>query len=216
MVMLLVAAPVALIGSTQSNEAVATPVAQADLVSCTDVRVGQSIRIKCTAAGVIVLDETIPLPVVPGDPVTIKVPLPQETVTVRNPVPGPTQTVTEPGTNNGPTATVTIRDPAQPGETVTVRPNGGPVPTVTETTTVTPDPRQDGTEDATIDSAPEEDAAVTLPEINLSPPEAVGLGTLALLLIAGLILLGMYAGYYLGYKDSEKREAKFIRSILGR
>lgn len=148
----------------------------------------------------------------PGDPITVR--LPGETTTVR--VPGPTATVTETQTINGSESTVTITPEPLPAETVTVRPNAGPVPTVTETTTVTPAPRQGEDEPATIELTPEDDAVVKIPETNLGPAEAAGVGTLAILIVAGLILLGMYAGYYMGYKDSDKAEAQFYRSLLGK
>lgn len=223
MVILLVLAPVSAVGLASGPTQPSAPVAAAPaLVSCTDINLGQQVRIKCTAAGVVVLNTVVDLPQVevtlPGQTVTVKVPLPAETETVRVPVPGgtktvevpgPTQTVTVPVEVNGPTETVTVR----PGE-----PTAAPsAPTETVTTTVTPDPRQNATDDATIEPAPEDDdTVVTIPGVDLNPAEAVGIGTLALIIVAALILLGMYAGYYMGYKDSDKAEAKFYRSLLGK
>lgn len=72
-------------------------------------------------------------------------------------------------------------------------------------------PKPDGTIEM---PPPKEKGDFTIPEVQLSTPQAVGLTTAAVLLIVLFLLLGMYAGYYLGYKDSDKAEAKFIRAVL--
>jgi hypothetical protein len=41
-----------------------------------------------------------------------------------------------------------------------------------------------------------------------------GIGLLTLLALIGLILLGMYAGYILGYKDKERKDTDFMRALL--
>ena len=180
--------------------------AEAPLVNCQQVRISPSaVRIQCSAAGIIVLNTVVQLPTVP--PVTITVPTqtvtvrpPQATQTVRVPGPAATENVQVPG----PTQTIT-----EPGETLTV------TETATANTTVSPS-GQAGTTPATIEPPDEDNGDIVfLPAIKLSTPEAVGLSILALMFIAGLILLGMYGGYYLGFKDSDKAEAKFLKSILG-
>src|SRR6478735_11888740 len=91
--MILVFAPIVFISSSP-EPAHAEPV-----VSCTDFVIGQQVRIKCQAAGIVVLDTTINLPVVeipvPGPTATqtVRVELPGDTKTIRVPVPGPTQLV---------------------------------------------------------------------------------------------------------------------------
>lgn len=92
-----------------------------------------------------------------------------------------------------------------------------PAPRETVAVTITPQPEPSGQDDTQGDTIePEEEPAVVIPEIELSTPEAVGLGTLSILGLALLILLGMWLGYYLGYKDSDKAEAKFYRALLGK
>jgi hypothetical protein len=203
MVMLLVLGPVAFINLTGNSQAQAT-----EAVTCTQIKVGTQIKLNCTAAGIVVLHEVINLPsvTVPGNPITIRTP--GHTTTVR--VPGPTQTITAPGAITTSTDTTTITQPAQ---TATVRVPG---PTATQTTTVTAAPRQTATDSATIDPTPDDSTGIDVPGTNLSPPEAVGIGTLAIIAVACLILLGMYIGYYMGYKDSDKAEAQFYRSLLGK
>lgn len=152
-------------------------------------------------------------PVVP--PITVTLPgisLPPIVKTVRVPgptataiIPGPQSTVRVPGRNTTATTTVTITKAAQ---TFTERPSAA-----TQTTTVTSTPRQTGTKGATIEPAPN-DGGVTIPETRLNKIQTIGVGTLAVIIVAGLIILGMYGGYYLGYKDSDKAEAKFLRAML--
>jgi len=120
-------------------------------------------------------------------------------------VPGPTATVTE--FVSGPQPVETITAPAQ---TVTTTPNAGP----TSTVTITAEPsRQPATEGGTI-GPDNNDTVLTFPKIELSTPEVVGLGIGTVALMMLLIILGMWAGYYLGYKDSDKAEARFLKSLL--
>lgn len=165
-----------------------------------------------------------------GGEVVDRLPLP--TVTVRGPtitlppvtVPGPTvrvpgPTVTAPGETRtvevpGGTETVTL-----PGETVTVQvPNG--------TQTVTPEPRtigpvapsespttrQDPSPDGTIVPDKKTDS-VDLGDGKTTKTE-VGLGILGILVLIGLALLAMWAGYTLGYKDKERKDTNFLRALL--
>lgn len=214
--MLLLVLPITAFAYAQEEPVTPVSETQSALVSCTDTKIGQQIRINCVAAGVLVLSTTIPLPTIQLPGATITLPNQTETVTVRPEpitVPGPTTTVTkttqpnvEPRIIQGPTRTVTA------SQTVT-----GPTATSTATVTATPTPsRQPVSDGDTMESPDEEDSVVVIPELDLSFPEAVGLGLLSVLAIALLILLGMYSGYYIGYKDSEKQEAKFLRSLLRR
>lgn len=168
---------------------------------------------------------------VPGPTVTI--PGPETTITIAPPTvtlpPLPNATITLPGVTlppiriPGPTSTVTII----PGNTLTPKPNAtvtktvqvqGPVvkrtvtaspssqPTATATVT-----RQPAPSSATIEPGPRFDQR---PELNII--QRVGLGFLAILLIAGLIIAGMWGGYYLGFKESDAKEANFLKALLGK
>jgi virulence-associated protein VagC len=214
-----------------TEDAQAAPAAQPALVNCTDLNIGQQIRIRCTAAGVVVLDTVIDLPVVtlppvtlpPAPPVTItppratatvRVPQPQATVTetVRVPVeiqlPGGTTTIIRPGEGR----TVTAQPRPNAPETVTA----SALPAPTQTVTLAPErSRQPATEGDTIDPG-NDNPDLRIPEVELDAPEAAALGLGVLAIIAALIVLGMWAGYYMGYKDSDKAEAKFLKSLLGR
>jgi hypothetical protein len=82
------------------------------------------------------------------------------------------------------------------------------------TETVSPSPRQEPTTPATIDPS---DSIVTIPNIPFVPlPPKVEAGIGIVLLGALLIILGLFSGYYLGYKDAEKNEARFLKSLLNR
>jgi len=154
-------------------------------------------------------------------------PLPEVvTVTVRpDPIriPGPTSTVTvtpAPQVKEvrvpGPTTFVT--DPV-PGPTVTRTPQAVPTQTVTapvETVTVTPDPRQEPEGRDKIDN--EEDSGFFSDEVDPGDGETtvaeVGIGTLTLLALVGLLLFTLYAGYIMGYRDREAKDTNFIRAVL--
>ena len=152
---------------------------------------------------------SLPTVTVPGPTVTLPPP-PRVTVTV----PGPTHTVTAPGgtqTISGPTQTVTqttkpTNGPtALPTETVTV--SGG---LDTSATTVTATPRQPEPTSGTLD--PDSGVLDSVPPVVVKA--GVGVGIIALLAV--LILLGMYGGYYIGYKDSDKADANFFRALLNK
>lgn len=51
------------------------------------------------------------------------------------------------------------------------------------------------------------------PPIHLSTPAAVGLGTLTIIILCVLLLLALYGGYMLGYKDSDRQNARFLRAL---
>lgn len=173
------------------------------LVKCNDFVTGGKIRVVCKLGALQILnviydipEVEVPLPEISEitEFVTLP-PLPQVTDIVRVPVPGPTVTNNVPG----PTSTVTIPGPAE---------------TVTES--ITESPGQGGTTPGTIDPPDKEDPAVNLPEINLSLPQAVGLGVATVLVIMALILAGMYGGYYTGHRDGTKEEVTFLRALLGK
>lgn len=145
-----------------------------------------------------VVTVTLPPVTVPGPVETIR--LPGETVTVTNPVPGPTKTIVEPAeTVTAPGATVTVRPSERPSEA----PEAGPTETVTVNTTETGQPEQ---ESGTIE--PDE------PKIDLSRPgtalAAAGIG-FAILVIA--MIISLWGGYALGYKDRERKEARFLMAL---
>ncbi len=195
----------------------APPDAPEPVVNCTSLRVGlDRVEIKCTAAGIVVLDTTVALPpgptitlppiLGPTKTVTVEVPGPRETRTIEVEVPGPTQTVTAPAA----TETVVQSGPTSQA-TVTA---SGPTSQTTATTTVTTDPGQEPSEAGTMDPEPSDPViSIPLPD---DPLEAAALGTGALLILAALILLGLYLGYYLGYRDSNSKNANFMRALLNR
>ena len=150
---------------------------------------------------------------------TVRIPGPTQTVTVRAPgaettvtVPGPTRTVTETVRVPGPVVTRT----AQPG----ARPTATATETVTASTIITAKPapqttRQTPVEDDTIEDS---DGFLFFPDVNFGDERVsageVGLSLLAVLGLAGLILLAMYGGYGIGYKDKERRDTNFMRALL--
>ena len=140
-------------------------------------------------------------------------------------VPGPTRTVTSaPRHLPGPTIYVPgpTRTVYSPGVKTTLR---GPQPTmlpspavtttkfientVTETQTAS---RRGGTQSGTI--RPDGHSFISLPPVTLSAPEAVGVGVVSLLALVGLIMIAMYGGYAIGYKDKEKKDTNFMRALL--
>lgn len=124
---------------------------------------------------------------------------------------GPTETITVrvPQGTTVPTETITV-----PGETKTLRPSQAP--TVTETTTVTPSP--------TGQAVPSDDKVE--PDNNNSSPidfgdgdttvVEVGLGALGIVAFMVLLLLAMYGGYALGWKNKERDETLFMAGLLDR
>lgn len=137
----------------------------------------------------------IKIPGPPGPIVTniLTIPGPTKTVTVT--VPGPTQTATA-------TRTVVQRVTAPPVTTTA---------TVTETSFVTP--RQQPVDSGTLDPETE---YIPIGVPKLSAIEQVGLGFLAVLFISGLIIIGMWSGYYLGFKESDAKETGFLKALLNR
>lgn len=158
-------------------------------------------------------DATIGLPTITLPPITIKdvitlrpdpVTLPPVTVTL----PGDRVTVTKDRTeyvtktktvSPRNTKTVTVR-PTAPTQRVTERTtkNSKPGPTVTETVTTSPEHRS-----GPVDLG---DDKVTFVE--------VGIGLLTIIVIGGIMVLLLYAGYIIGYKDEERKETQFMKSLL--
>lgn len=169
----------------------------------------------CVAAGITILNQHLDLPTVTVAGPTTNVTLPPIRTTQTVTVPGPTKTVQVPG------QTQTIADPAQT-VTQTVRPTNGPsaLPTATQTvttdsgltstTTITVSPVQPTPTSGTLD--PDSGPLKNVPPVVIKT--GVGVGIIALLAL--LILLGMYGGYYLGYKDSDKADANFFRALLNK
>jgi hypothetical protein len=144
-----------------------------------------------------------PTVVLPGSTITVR--LPSQTVTVPGPV-GPTVTVTAPGQPGatvteivpGPTSTITA---SQPTATKTIGPGA-----VSEPPTPTSVPAQDRPVKFFSGDIHPFDNKITVAE--------VGLGIVATLILMGLFLVGMYAGYVMGYKDKERKDTHFMRSLL--
>lgn len=213
-------------GSPTGIPSARVPTETVDIEECYSIRQpGISIKFECVDKdGAIIPNSRITL-----DPDDIKTEF----------IPGPTVTVRPPPPPAPPRATVTVTErprvvPQPPRETITVTPAPRTVtitpeprivPGPTETVTETPAPdtpdrtRQPDTNRGTINEdepIPDADHALTFPQWSVSAPEAVGLGTLSILLLMLLILVGMWLGYYMGYKDSDKADAKFLRSLLGK
>lgn len=168
-------------------------------------------NVVCVLAGVTILNSPINIPTVhvPGPTVTVSVPPVTQTVHI----PGPTQTVTLPGG----TQTITVT-PAPATQTVTApnSPSALPTATVTTTvqgglgtTTVTSTPRQPQPTSGTLDPSGGGPLAGVPRIVKVT---GVGVGIIALLAL--LILLGLYGGYYMGYKDSDRADANFFRALL--
>jgi hypothetical protein len=174
------------------------------IVKCTsERRSGDRLHISCKAAGITVLNTTVPLPVVE---VPVPVPGDTRTIKVEVPVPGePTQTVTQRVEVPGPTETIRV-----PGKTKTIRPDA-PTATVTENPN---EGGQPGTNDGTME--PDNEPAVEIPGVNLTTPQAVGLSIGIILAMIGLIIIGMYSGFYMGEHSKEQSEKTFLSSLLNK
>lgn len=193
-------------GPTQASAASAD-----GLVSCRTNPRGHEVEVICKAAGVVILDVSLPIPVV-------NVTLPPVTIHATVRVPGPTHTVTQ--LQGGPTATVTAHSTAvttahsTATATITIGPGAVPTARPTATVTVTKIKKVAGhtrTRHATLDHN-----NTVLPDIvfggGVVQKTAVGLGVI--LGLVALLLLGMWLGYYLGYKDCDRNEAKFLDALL--
>lgn len=145
------------------------------------------------------------------------IPIPSVTLTL----PGATVTVRDIIEQRGPTRTVTVR-PAPVRATVLVP---GPTkfvsvagPTQTVTNRVTQEIEATVTETATRTVRQTEPRGATLPdkEDEGSVPdeiESAGYGIAAVLVGCGLIILSLWLGYIMGYKDRERKEMKFLDAL---
>ena len=158
---------------------------------------------------------TVTLPPLPVQTRTVTLPpLPRATETRFLPRPTETRTVIIPGEERTVTETQTrTREIFVPSKTRTVL---GPVVTetaapetisVTETVTASPT-RQPSTDSGTISPGD-----VFLDPPALTAPEAAGIGALTLLFLGGLVLLALWGGYVLGYKDSDRENRKFMAAL---
>jgi len=195
--------PAAVVSNTQSAEAV-------DLISCSDTRISASqVRIICTAAGVVVLNTVVNLP--PGP--TVEVTLPQQTVTVHVPGPSSVQTIRVPVP--GPTQSVTVTEPVVgPTKTVHETEHSTETSTITATATITKSTGQVDNGGGTIDHEPSTHGG-PIPQID-TPAKAAVLGLGLLIILLAIVLLGLYLGYILGYKDSDRANANFMNALLGK
>lgn len=151
----------------------------------------------------------------------VKVLVPGPTITIQPiPLPRPTKTVTIPG----PTKTVTVIAPSDPrtiwlpGETKTKTVKvPGPVvtktaPAQTQTVTVTETPRPTPVyAPPKVDNPQQHDVLFDPPPVTRTV--VVGYSALALLIASGLIILGLWLGYIMGYKDKERVERKFLDAL---
>lgn len=178
--------------------------APVDTVNCTSVRVSPSkVEVKCTAAGITVLNQTFTLP--PGPTVTLP-PLPAETETIKVPVPGPTQTVTVTAPGSGATATVTATETV----TETSKPDSPAPSSPTKST------GQVDNEPATLEPSP---TPSDEPLISLPAPTTVKKAAITGLVLLGLmvlILLALFGGYILGYKEADVENATFMKRLLNK
>jgi hypothetical protein len=167
----------------------------APVVNCQQTRVDtRHVKIVCNAAGLIVLNSTVQLPVV-----EIPVPGPTSTSTITLPPhPGPTKYVTLPPETHTMTA---------PSQTKTVR--------ATETKTITAAPQpvpsagQQPTESVTIGPGPNH-GFFDFPDNPEEAATTAGIGVLLALIVA---LIALWLGYIFGYKDAEKADVKYLKAL---
>lgn len=149
---------------------------------------------------------TVTVPV--GPTVTIKIPpitLPPiiNTVTETARVPGPTRTVflDQPG----PTVFKTVT--SQPStRTVTADATAEATVTATATQTVSPS-GQPSPSDGTVEPPD------PLTEFIDSPGAVIGISTLTILILIGLIVFGLWLGYAIGYKDADRENGNFMAAM---
>lgn len=104
-----------------------------------------------------------------------------------------------------------IKEIRVPGPTIRIP---GPTETVTETTTITASPTgQAVPEDGSVTPDAEEGPAIDFGDGDTTIEE-VGLGLLSIIALVGLLLLALYGGYVLGWKDKEKRDTDFMGALL--
>ena len=144
---------------------------------------------------------------VPGDTVTRL--LPQPTRTIR--LPGDTETVYR---NRevpvpGPTRTVTAEP--RPQRSTAPQPTSGP------TSTSTNNPAATATVTKTVEAEPDDLVrTIETPGKVKTILKNVSLGLASIIGLLLILILAMSAGYGLGFKDNEQREARFMASLLRR
>lgn len=183
-----------------------------------------------------------PVRAVPGPTSTVRgpvrvVPGPTETATEirrnRVVVPGPTETITVvpeavqpssvpqgapgvPGVAGAPAPQITATSRPRPTITVTDGFNG---PTVTQTEIAPPGTGQTSSPRGTLTPEPKTDIpGIQFPDLipDLSSPgpvQTVGLSLIGLIAFITLAVGAMYVGYMLGWKESDKNNASFLRSL---
>lgn len=140
---------------------------------------------------------------VPGDTVTRL--LPQPTQTVR--VPGDTKTVYRDRPLPGKTKTVTAEP--RPQRSAAPQPTSGPTSTTTNNPTAT----------ATVTKTVEPDSTsktIEKPGKVKTVLKNVRIGLASIIGLMFILIVAMSAGYGLGFKDSESKESKFMKSLLRR
>lgn len=170
----------------------------------------------------------VPGPTVTLPPETITLPPIRETITLP-PLPAPTRTVTVPGAPR-PTQTVTIPGPTQiiPGPTETVTTPSQERTVTNFTTFVLPGKTATVTETPPVETEtvfvrptrqPRPDHATIAPgEIFIDPPaltipQAAGIGAATLVFLLGLVVLALWGGYIVGYKDSDRENRQFLAAL---
>lgn len=142
---------------------------------------------------------------VPGDTVTRF--LPQPTRTIR--LPGDTETVYRDRPVPGPTKTVTAEP--RPQRSASPQPTSGPTSTSTNNPTAT------ATVTKTVEAEPDDLVrTIETPGKVKTILKNVSLGLASIIGLLLILILAMSAGYGLGFKDNEQREARFMASLLRR
>lgn len=179
----------------------------AETLDCQTIRIDpNNLKVVCTLAGAVVVNTVVAIPNGPTVTVslppirttqTVEVQGPRSTATINVPVPGPTQTVTSvvtaPGptvTANGPTSTATV----SVTETASGQPTPGPA---------TLGPSESGSPDS---------AGVFIPSPTTVKGAAITGGIL--LALVALLLIALFSGYTLGYKESDMATVAWIKRLL--
>jgi len=200
--------------------------AHAGEVTCTITSLGNSPNLTVTCVdenGEPVSPSDIDIQEIVGNTVTVVVTdTITDTITKTIKIPGPTITkVPDPIVRTekiivpGPTKTIYTQAEA-PAPQVVTRTVEVPGPTETTTVTASPTPTASPTGQPTPESdtmEPDTGPAIDFGDGDTTPAE-VGIGILTLLALVGLILLALYAGYILGYKDKERTDTNFMRALL--
>lgn len=200
----------------------------APLVDC-QVVVGNNTRVVCSAAGLVVLNTEVNLPTVTLPPLVVRTTAPGTVTTRTVEVPGNTRTVTRTAQPE-PQGIVTVTRTASPEPRITSAPTATRTinPTVTATSTATATatstvtaPGQTETSYVTVAPAPTQVAEpgtdrntfIPLPFPEDNPVLKAVVGTGYILAFLALLILTMWLGYYLGYKNSDRENSNFLKLI---